>query len=337
MDHSIALVKSLINDRWTAYRQKNFLLYNHLKLKVRKEIENSKAVWATKMKRKNVWKMTNEILGRKTSDPMKSFYNRFDNVLSAANFINKGFSSVFSEQLSISVPCVNDNNCITVTESQVLRLLKKLPSNKASPEIPPRLYKAAAEIIVKPLTALIQQSISNLIVPDSWKISAVIPLPKTSSPSNTDDLRPISLLPIPAKILERVILDFAKPYFLKEYGDDQYGFRSGSSTTCALISLHDHITMCLDKVNVAGVQIIAYDFSKAFDRIKHDIIIKRLITCNMPSELIMWISNYLTNRQQYVKIGSEFLTESHFWCPSRLNSGTLSIFGRCRISCHFKQ
>ena len=298
------LVKSLINDRWTAYRQKNFQLYNHLKLKVKKEIENSKVIWAMKMKKKkNVWKTTNEILGRKTNDPMKCFYNRFDSLLSAANFINNGFSSVFSEKLPISVPDAGHNR-ISVTEAQVFTLLKNLPSNKASPEIPPKLYKAAAGILAKPLTALIQQSISDSIVPDSWKISAVIPLPKSSSPSNTDELRPISLLPIPAKILERVILEFAKPYLLKEYGSDQYGFRNGSSTTCALINLHDHITKYLDITSVAGVQVIVYDFSKAFDRIKHDIIIKYLTACNMPAELISWISSYLTHRRQYVKIGT---------------------------------
>lgn len=209
----------------------------------------------------------------------------------------------FSEKLPISVPDAGHNR-ISVTEAQVFTLLKNLPSNKASPEIPPKLYKAAAGILAKPLTALIQQSISDSIVPDSWKISAVIPLPKSSSPSNTDELRPISLLPIPAKILERVILEFAKPYLLKEYGSDQYGFRNGSSTTCALINLHDHITKYLDITSVAGVQVIAYDFSKAFDRIKHDIIIKYLTACNMPAELISWISSYLTHRRQYVKIGT---------------------------------
>jgi hypothetical protein len=303
------LVKSLINDRWRAYREKNFKLYNHLKLKVRKEIEKSKSIWAKTLKRKDIWKTTSQILGRKTGDAMNCFYNRFPSVMSAANIINYQFSRFFSEKKSVSLPRKTEA-CIHVSVKQVERFLTKLPMHKASPDIPNKLYKAAADILSEPLAHLFMQSIRTATVPTCWKISAVSPLPKTSSPSSTDELRPISLLPIPAKILERVILDFAKPIFLQEYGDDQYGFRSGSSTTCALIALHDHITKCLDDSNVVGVQVIAYDFSKAFDRIRHDVIISHLIKCNMPSELILWIASYLDSRQQYVKIGTE--------CSSRL-------------------
>ncbi|MEL7307993.1 MAG: reverse transcriptase domain-containing protein [Pseudomonadota bacterium] len=297
------LIKSLINERWNAYRQKNFQTYNHLKSKVKKEIEKSKAIWASKMKKINIWKVTNGILGRKSSDPMKCFYSHFDSVLSAADSINQGFAAVFSKKESVHVPLTNLNR-ITVTEYQVNKLLKNLPSHKASPEIPPKLYKAAADILALPLTILFKQSIAKSVVPDFWKISAVTPLPKTNSPSSTDELRPISLLPIPSKILERIILDYARPYFIQGYGDDQYGFRKGSSTTCALITLHDHITRSLDNTEITGIQVIAYDFSKAFDRIKHDIIIKRLENCNMPPELISWLESYLENRKQFVRIGS---------------------------------
>ena len=88
------------------------------------------------------------------------------------------------------------------------------------------------------------------------------------------------------------------------YGNDQFGFRAGSSTTCALISLHDHITKCLDLHDVAGVQVISYDLSKAFDKLRHDVILNRLLDCNLPQSLICWISSYLENRLQFVKIGS---------------------------------
>ncbi|MEL7307471.1 MAG: reverse transcriptase family protein, partial [Pseudomonadota bacterium] len=298
------LIKSLINDRWTAYRQQNFKLYNHLKQKVKKEIEKSKKIWVGKLNGKDVWKVTNDIVGRKTSDPMKCFYNRFDSITTAANFINHAFTLFHSEKRLVPLPC-SASKCITVTESQVRRFLSKLPEHKASPDVPSKLYKAAAEILSQPLTYLFSNSIETSSVPDLWKTAALTPLPKTTSPSTADDMRPISLLSIPAKILEKVILDFARPLFLEKYGEDQYGFRHGSSTSCALIRLHDHITSCLDQTNVTGVQVIAYDFSKAFDRIRHDVVIKRLIDCSMPPELILWISNYLENRQQYVKIGNE--------------------------------
>lgn len=78
------------------------------------------------------------------------------------------------------------------------------------------------------------------------------------------------------QIHESIILKFAKPHFFQAYGNNHFGFRSESSMTCALIILHDHITKCLDP-HVVGVQVILYDFSKAFDRLRHDVIINRSI------------------------------------------------------------
>lgn len=48
------------------------------------------------------------------------------------------------------------------------------------------------------------------------------------------------------KILKRLILSYGRPFFLREYCDNQFRFRPASSTTCGLISLHHQITKCLD-------------------------------------------------------------------------------------------
>ena len=211
---------------------------------------------------------------------------------------------VFSEKLPLHHSSPYSNNTFAVTESQVRKLLEKLSTHKSSPDLPTKLYKSAASILAEPLTKIFEQSFANAEVPNIWKIAAVVPVPKINTPETVDDVRPISLLPTAEKILEHVVLRFAKPFFLREYGCEQFGFRPGSSTTCALIALHDHVTKCLDDRKVAGVQIVTYDFSKAFDRLRHDIILKRLIECDMPGELIDWLSSYLEGRQQYVKVGA---------------------------------
>ena len=299
------LIKHLINERWRAYRERRFQIFNHLKIKIRREIVKSKLSWANKMKGKDMWKVVNEIRCQRTSDPMKSLYSKFNTIETAANAINQKLSEVFSEKIPTCLPrpASPATNPIIV-EQQVFNLLQKLPIRKASPDIPLKLYKAAAHILAPPLTALFRYSIENSSVPDAWKISAVSLQPKTRNPVSADDIRPISLLPPPVKILESLILDFARPYFLQGYGNFQYGFRPRSSTTCALISLHDHITRSLDDTHVAGVQVISYDLSKAFDRLRHDVIIKRLLSCNVPYTLVCWLSSYLENRKQYVKVGT---------------------------------
>ena len=75
-----------------------------------------------------------------------------------------------------------------------------------------------------------------------------------------------------------------------------------SSTTLALISLHDRITTLLERQNVKGTAILAYDFSKAFDQLGHSTIIDTMINLNLPLGFIQWSLNYLSHRLQAVKI-----------------------------------
>lgn len=298
------LVKHLINERWTAYRERNFSLYNHLKQKVKKEIEKSKVIWSMKLKERNIWKMANELRFRKEGNPMASLYARFESIDTAADMINLKLTDVFSERrVGATLSCHSDPEYTPITAHQVYGMLRKLPSNKASPDLPIKLYKAAATSLVMPLTLIFNESISKAIVPTIWKKSAVIPVPKSPRPVSVDEVRPISLLPPSSKLLEKVMLNYCRPYFLQEYGPDQFGFRPGSSTTCALITLHDHITKCMENRLVAGVQVISYDFSKAFDRLQHDVIIERMMGCDIPQHMIYWFSNYLEDRLQYVRIG----------------------------------
>ena len=297
------LVKHMINERWQAYRVKNFPLYNHLKKKIKKEIDKSKLIWSKKIKRQNVWKTVHEIRGKK-GDSMKSLYCKYGTIEAAADVINQKLVDVFSKKTHeiVQLP-TSEQREVPISEVCVYNLLRQLQNDKASPDIPTKLYKMAAPILAGPLALLFNQSIKEATVPAIWKMSTVVPLPKTSKPVSVDDVRPISLIPIPTKLLEKAVLNFAKPHFLRHYGEDQFGFRPRSSTTCALVSLHDHITRSMEKQSVTGVQVISYDFSKAFDRLRHDIIIERISECKLPKTLICWLSSYLNTRLQCVKIG----------------------------------
>ena len=112
-------------------------------------------------------------------------------------------------------------------------------------------------------------------VPSLWKSAIVAPIPKTKN-ADLKQLRPVSLLPIPIKILETIILQVIKKDIISAYGFEQFGFRPKSSTGSALISLHEYYTKCLEESRTTGVQLIAYDFAKAFDKLRHEVIISRL-------------------------------------------------------------
>ena len=186
---------------------------------------------------------------------------------------------------------------------RVWDLLKRMSSKKASADLPTLLYKRSAVILAEPLSRLFTQSVQECKVPSCWKIASVSPIPKTKTP-NVNDHRPISLVPLPAKLLETLVLQSMKQEFLQHFGERQFGFRPKSSTKCALISLHEHLTQNLDDIQTDGALIVTYDYTKAFDRLRGDLILDRLAKCNFPLEFLKWLKDYLSNRYQYVRIGN---------------------------------
>ena len=168
--------------------------------------------------------------------------------------------------------------------------------------MPNVLYKEAAPWIAKPLAHLFLLSTGERHVPAIWKIGAVTPIPKIKKPT-VNDIRPISILPTPAKLLERIVLQSMLHYFMNAFDCQQFGFRPGSSTLCALLYLEDCVTRLLDDISTAGVVIISYDLSKAFDKLPHDQILRRLITLGFPTGFIEWTASYLRDRKQFVRCG----------------------------------
>lgn len=71
-----------------------------------------------------------------------------------------------------------------------------------------------------------------------------------------------------------------------------------SSTTCAIIDIHNDLTERLEEKDTEGVILISFDMSKAFDKLPHFQLIQELINLNLPSGFIMWTQNYLTDRYQ---------------------------------------
>lgn len=186
----------------------------------------------------------------------------------------------------------------------VERVLLSLKPDKAAgcDQIPTTLYRSAAHILAAPLAHIFNLSIRSRKVPDAWKLSHITPVPK-SSPPKKNELRPISLLPIPAKVFERLILDSGiRDTLVSCFGNNQFGGRPKSSTTLALIAIHDRITYLLDRPETSGAAILAYDFSKAFDQLGHKIIIDTMIKLHLPLGFIQWTVDYLRNRLQAVRI-----------------------------------
>lgn len=147
----------------------------------------------------------------------------------------------------------------TVTSTALMEQIKQIDTQKSSgiKGINSRLIKDAMGIMLTEFTYLMNSSISSGSVPEQWKIGTVIPIPKVKNSSNVSDLRPISLLPLPSKILEKFIhadlMNYLTDYHL--LNDAQFGFRPGLSTSDAIATLLDDIGL---NINNGNLTIITY-------------------------------------------------------------------------------
>lgn len=162
----------------------------------------------------------------------------------------------------------------TITSTQLYNEIKKINIYKSSgiDGISSRIIKDAMLILLEEFTYLFNQTILTGTVPHAWKIATVIPIPKIANSPNVSDLRPISLLPLPGKILEKFIHNDLMTYLNNHnlLSDSQFGFRPALSTTDAIATLIDDIGL---NYNNSMLTLTTYiHFSKAFDTLNHEIL-----------------------------------------------------------------
>lgn len=191
-----------------------------------------------------------------------------------------------------------------VTENDVIKIVDNMePKNSSGFDgISLKLLKSMKNIIIKPLTIILNQILRTGIFPDKLKVAKIVPVFKKEDPSNFNNYRPISVLPSISKVVEKVISTQLYDYFEDNnlFHKNQYGFRKGHSTELAFLEIIDRIINNMDKMDVPLN--IYIDLSKAFDTIDHDILIYKLSHYGIRNTPLSLLRNYLSNRHQYVSI-----------------------------------
>ena len=156
--------------------------------------------------------------------------------------------------------------------------------------------------ILPALTHIINLSITSKEFPSSWKKAKIIPLYKKDDVLNPKNYRPVAIIPIFSKVLERVIFNQMIKYMCdnKLLHPNHHAYRANHNTTTALIQMYDVWLKSLEAGELAGVCFL--DMSAAFDIVDHSILIKKLELYGFESSTIMWITSYLTDRSQAVSI-----------------------------------
>ena len=196
---------------------------------------------------------------------------------------------------------VNSMFLSNVTDNEINRLIRNLKDSAAGwDDIESKIIKMGHDTLTKPLTHLCNLSLNNGVFPTQLKLAKVVPIFKSGDIMSFNNYRPVSVLPIFSKILERVMYTRFLNYLNKHkiLYEFQFGFRGGHSTYMPLIVLVDKISKALE--NGECVIGLFLDFSKAFDTINHSILFEKLHHYGIRGVALEWFKSYMSNRSQYV-------------------------------------
>ena len=223
-----------------------------------------------------------------------------------ANLFNIYFVSVFSPGDSHEAPTPPpDEPCMTelsLTVPEVQSILERLDVTKATgPDgISARLLKETASVIAPSLCKLYNKSLSLGVLPQEWKEANVVPVFKKDKAEFTENYRPISLLSLISKVLERCVLNSFCDRLIEFAKACQHGFLQGKSCTSNLLEVLDFVGALLDKGG--QVDMVYMDMSKAFDKVSHPRLLQKLRSFGFGGSLLQWFDSYMTGRHQRVTV-----------------------------------
>lgn len=234
--------------------------------------------------------------------------------LSSPDELNNHFLNVPNRNFICDPEIVNfyNNKCLTnnkleftfVSEDEVLAAINSIKSKAVGHDgISLNLINYSIQVTLPLITHIINTCIGHSVLPKSWRLSVVMPLPKKSKPKNFNDIRPISLLPILSKVFEKIIarqlwIHLDKYNILPEY---QSGFRAGHGCVTALLHILDDVIKDMDRGMY--VALVLLDFSKAFDTISHDLLLLILKYIGLGPSAVELFRQYLADRHQIVRCG----------------------------------
>ena len=325
----ISIKNKLINRKKRQPNNDNIKrLYNIFRNRVNRELNKSKKDYYSqyfddnKTNSKKIWEGIRSIINlNKSKFKCISRLNVNDKEISNPNEIVETINDFFvnvgpnTEKSIPRNPIVNpdkyllnknNNNQIdffidNTSNDEIMIIINQLENKTTGPNsIPVNLLKLIADIIIEPLCDIIRNSFSSGIFPDALKICKVIPIHKGGPAEELNNYRPISLLSIFDKIIEKLMhkrlynfLNSQDTLFI-----NQFGFRKNNSTAFALIQITEKIKETIDK-NKYGCGIFI-DLRKAFDTVNHEILLKKLDHYGIRGIPLEWFRSYLSNRKQYV-------------------------------------
>ena len=213
------------------------------------------------------------------------------------------------------------------TVETVYKLFTKIDEKKSVglDNIPNKLLKIAADVVAPSLTAMFTASINMGIFRQEWKESRASPAYKSGARNDPSNYRPISAIPVIAKVFEKLVYEQLYEYLSNHnlLTTCQSGFRSLHSTLTALVEATNSWSVSIDNGLVNGVVFV--DLKRACDTIDHNIILKKLGNYGVELNRLKIFESYLTNRTQKCRVNDHLSSSNPVSCgvPQGSNFGPL--------------
>ena len=233
-----------------------------------------------------------------------------------ADILQEQFVSTFSDPLnpdkkvppSINVSPGQSLSDVNLSLSDMVTAIDEIDINSSCPDfsIPAPVLKNCKNELAVPMLSMWTESLKCGIVPTFYKKQVIAPVFKKGSRATAENYRPISLTAHEVKVFERVlrnrIVDFLEDNSL--ISCKQHGFRKGKSCLTQLLKHYDNILSNLLQNNETDT--IFLDFSKAFDKVDHQVLLQKVKNLGICGNVYAWIEDFLKNREQMVAVGGAY-------------------------------
>lgn len=252
----------------------------------------------------------------KQDEVSEHFNNFFVNVAKniGNNDINVDDSHPSISAIKGNMPeCQNNSFSFSqVDEDFVRKRLNKINVKKATgiDGISPKLLSFAKPVILRPLTELINMSLSSSVFPDQLKVAQVAPIHKKNSVLEKGNYRPVSVLPTISKNFENSIETQLVKYFDTIFNPFLAAFRSGFGCQSTLLRVIEDWKKNLDQNEYLAA--ILMDLSKVFDCLPHDLLLLKLKAYGLSKPALDLLNSYLSERTQCVKINQTLSSMKDF-------------------------
>ncbi|XP_050294198.1 uncharacterized protein LOC126734556 [Anthonomus grandis grandis] len=299
----------LVSKQYTDVYHKNVFLqyrnkYNKA-IKVAKIKANDRLIQSSSNPGRTMWQVINKSCGNKTG--------RVRDCSLTANDFNNFFLGV-GQGIMSGMPISNIDPISLIPKHDIVFSFNEVSYNKVRDIISSlknknskdifglnvKILKSITNEIIVPLTNLINLCLKESCFPSVLKEALVIPLFKKGDCNKPDNYRPISLLPIVSKILERCLAEQIADFFKKNnlFSKCQFGFRKDKSTVLGVLDLVSDILEGFQ--NFQYDTVLCCDLSKAFDCVDHGILLGKLKAYNFNPSSIQLMKSYLEGRCQSV-------------------------------------